>query len=77
VLSHRVSITSRHGSRARQFLDVGRDVNALDAGELRDTLPREPIETLEEALAKHGTPGIFNTDQGSQFTSEAFTSVAF
>src|SRR5208282_2562369 len=23
----------------------------------------------------HGTPGIFNTDQGSQFTSEAFTSV--
>ena len=27
---------------------------------------------LEEALAK-GTPEIFNTDQGSQFTSEAFT----
>ena len=33
------------------------------------------VEALEEALAKHGTPGIFNTDQGSQFTSEAFTSV--
>ena len=33
------------------------------------------IEALEEALAKHGTPGIFNTDQGSQFTSEAFTGV--
>ena len=31
------------------------------------------VEALEEALAKHGTPGIFNTDQGSQFTSEAFT----
>jgi putative transposase len=28
---------------------------------------------LEEALAKYGTPGIFNTDQGSQFTSSAFT----
>ena len=28
---------------------------------------------LEEALARHGRPEIFNTDQGSQFTSEAFT----
>ena len=33
------------------------------------------VETLEEALARHGRPGIFNTDQGSQFTSEAFTGV--
>jgi putative transposase len=33
------------------------------------------VEALEEALEKHGAPGIFNTDQGSQFTSEAFTSV--
>jgi len=32
------------------------------------------IEALEEALRK-GTPEIFNTDQGSQFTSEAFTNV--
>lgn len=31
------------------------------------------IEALEEALAKHGAPGIFNTDQGSQFTAQAFT----
>ena len=31
------------------------------------------LEALEEALAKHGQPEIFNTDQGSQFTSEAFT----
>ena len=30
------------------------------------------VEALEEALRK-GTPEIFNTDQGSQFTSEAFT----
>ena len=28
---------------------------------------------LEEALARFGTPDIFNTDQGSQFTSLAFT----
>ena len=32
-------------------------------------------EALEEALAKYGTPEIFNTDQGSQFTSEAFTGI--
>ena len=30
-------------------------------------------EALEEALARHGRPEIFNTDQGSQFTSLAFT----
>src|SRR3546814_5368797 len=33
------------------------------------------IEALEEALTRFGTPEIFNTDQGSQFTSHAFTSV--
>ena len=33
------------------------------------------LAALEEALAKHGTPDIFNTDQGSQFTSFAFTGV--
>jgi putative transposase len=32
------------------------------------------LEALDEALARYGTPEIFNTDQGSQFTSEAFTS---
>jgi len=31
------------------------------------------LEAVEEAIARHGTPGIFNTDQGSQFTSLAFT----
>jgi putative transposase len=31
------------------------------------------IETLEEALSRNEKPEIFNTDQGSQFTSEAFT----
>ncbi len=33
------------------------------------------VEALEEAIVRHGAPEIFNTDQGSQFTSEAFTSV--
>ena len=31
------------------------------------------VETLEDALASHGKPDIFNTDQGSQFTGAAFT----
>ena len=30
------------------------------------------LEALEKALSK-GKPEVFNTDQGSQFTSEAFT----
>jgi putative transposase len=33
------------------------------------------IEALEDALAKHDKPGIFNTDQGSQFSGAAFTGV--
>jgi putative transposase len=31
------------------------------------------VDALEEALARHGKPRIFNTDQGAQFTSAAFT----
>ena len=33
------------------------------------------VEALQEALAKHGKPETFNTDQGSQFTGAAFTGV--
>lgn len=33
------------------------------------------VEALEEAIAKYGRPEIFNTDQGSQFTSAEFTDV--
>lgn len=33
------------------------------------------IEALQDALASYGQPEIFNTDQGSQFTSEEFTAV--
>jgi len=40
--------------------------NTLDAGFC--------VEALEEAL-RHGKPEIFNTDQGSQFTGEAFTGI--
>ncbi len=31
------------------------------------------LEAVEEAIARYGKPDIFNTDQGSQFTSAAFT----
>ena len=31
------------------------------------------LEAVEEAMEKHGKPEIMNTDQGSQFTSQAFT----
>ena len=31
------------------------------------------LEALQEALERFGKPEIFNTDQGSQFTSDAFT----
>jgi len=33
------------------------------------------VEALQEALTRHGAPEIFNTDQGSQFSDEDFTSV--
>jgi putative transposase len=33
------------------------------------------IEAVEEALLRHGAPEIFNTDQGSQFTSTEFIKV--
>lgn len=32
-------------------------------------------EAIEEAIRKYGIPEIFNTDQGSQFTSEAFITI--
>ena len=33
------------------------------------------MEALEEAIMQYGMPGVFNTDQGSQFTSDSFTAV--
>ncbi len=46
------------------------------AWRLSNTLdPGFCVEALEEALGRFGTPEIFNTDQGSQFTSADFTDV--
>lgn len=33
------------------------------------------VDALEEALSRHGTPEIFNSDQGAQFTAKEFTDV--
>lgn len=41
--------------------------NTMDAGFC--------VDCLEEAIQAYGTPEIFNSDQGSQFTSDAFTGV--
>jgi putative transposase len=41
--------------------------NTMDAGFC--------VDCLQEALVAHGKPEMFNSDQGSQFTSEAFTGV--
>jgi putative transposase len=47
---------------------------AVLAWRLSNTLGAEfCVEALEEALARYGRPEIFNTDQGSQFTSDEFT----
>ena len=35
------------------------------------------MEALHESVDRYGCPEIFNTDQGSQFTSEDFTSIGF
>ena len=46
------------------------------AWQLSNTLDADfCVDALREALATYGRPAIFNTDQGSQFTSEAFTGV--
>jgi putative transposase len=44
------------------------------AWRLSNTMDAEScVAALEEAIARYGKPDIFNTDQGSQFTSFAFT----
>jgi len=50
---------------ASRYVLAWRLSNTLDAGFCTDA--------LDEALAWHGAPAIFNTDQGSQFTGFVFT----
>jgi putative transposase len=42
--------------------------------ELSDTLDTAPVlQAVKSAIAAHGKPGIINSDQGCQFTSEEYT----
>src|ERR1700756_1847635 len=53
---------------------MGWHSRAVLAWRLSNTLGADfCLEALEEALARYGRPEIFNTDQGSQFTSDDFT----
>ena len=46
------------------------------AWRLSNTLDTEAcVDALEDALGRYGAPAIFNTDQGAQYTSAAFTTV--
>jgi putative transposase len=46
---------------------LGHKSNTIDAGFC--------VDCLEEAIKAYGVPDVFNTDQGSQFTSDGFTGV--
>jgi len=63
----RLPVSGRDHCRATRKVLAWRLSNNMDAGFC--------VAALEEALARFGKPEIFNTDQGSQFTSFAFTSV--
>ena len=55
-------------SRTRRRID-----GALKAKIALEALREQAtIAELEEAMRRHGRPEVFNTDQGSQFTCEAF-----
>ena len=63
----------------RGFVDLVAVVDVFSGGSAhRVSITTEAdsrIEALEEALARRGKPDIFNSDQGSQFTSVDFTGV--
>jgi len=63
-----------HGQRLIAILDwYSRKVLSWRLSNSMDTT--FCIVALSEAIALYGTPDIFNTDQGSQFTSDEFTAV--
>src|SRR5258707_7851069 len=60
------------------YLAVGLDWATRRVLSWRLSIPQEAafcVETLEDALCRHGKPDTVNTDQGSQFTGAAFTGV--
>ena len=81
-LYHGAELIARHGRSFERHLDiedpdhpkalVAQRRHARDSQVLSRFLALTP---LEEAIARYGSPEIFNTDHGSQFTSAEFTSV--
>jgi hypothetical protein len=68
-----------HGYVARVYVSGGGQGLAQPQGALLAAVQYPGsdfcIEALQEAFGRYGTPEIFNTDQGSQFTSNGFTQV--
>ena len=50
-------------------------VLTIDREKTRNALDEDVVDALEAAIEAHGCPEIFNSDQGSQFTSKDFTDV--
>lgn len=57
-------VSTLSGIRISRYVLSWRLSNTLDAGFC--------VDAFQEALSKYGVPEIFNTDQGSQFTSNDF-----
>jgi putative transposase len=71
-------VAARKGARGFVYLAMVLDWASRRALSWRVSITMEAafcVETLQDALVKHGKPEIFNTDQGSQFTGAAFTGV--
>lgn len=56
-------------------IKVGRKCRYIVGWELSDTFDTAPVlAAVKEAIHRYGKPGIINSDQGSQFTSDDYTS---
>ena len=70
--------TREYGSRWRGALSIFAVLDWVSrrmlAWRLSNTLTTDfRLDELQEAISRYGTPTIFNTDQGWQFTSQEFT----
>src|SRR6267154_4585438 len=71
----RAAISVRNGVQGRQRWDLPAIRSAASGRSRGSTVAwcpalRRQTRRLEEALSRYGTPEIFSTDQGSQFTSD-------
>lgn len=71
-----ITYTAVGGGRAFVIAVIDLYSRKVMAYSVVNTMDKEHcIETLSMALRNYGSPEIFNSDQGSQFTSQAFTDV--